>query len=113
MKPGSSLEKDVQRVYTFLLNMRDEGVVVGNPVFMTGKSGEQHEIDVYYEFTRAGIRHRVAIESARSLLLMPFPGGMIKQRDGGGGIPLRELEQTNPSGESLVTKPRDRSSVPC
>ena len=51
--------------------------------------------------------------SARSLLLMPFPGGMIKQRDGGGGIPLRELEQTNPSGESLVTKPRDRSSVPC
>lgn len=62
MKPGSSLEKDVQRVYTFLLNMRDEGVVVGNPVFMTGKSGEQHEIDVYYEFTKAGIRHRVAIE---------------------------------------------------
>lgn len=62
MKLGASLEKDVQRVYSFLLNMRDEGVVVGNPVFMTGKSGEQHEIDVYYEFSRAGIRHRVAIE---------------------------------------------------
>ncbi|WP_175971147.1 restriction endonuclease [Burkholderia sp. BCC0322] len=62
MKPGSSLEKDVQRVYTFLLNMRDEGVVVGNQVYMTGKSGEQHEIDVYYEFLKAGIRHRVAIE---------------------------------------------------
>ena len=46
-------------------------------------------------------------------LLMAFAGGMIKQRDGGGGIPLRELEQTNPSGESPVTKPRDRSSVPC
>jgi len=62
MKPGSSLEKDVQRVYSFLLNMRDEGVVVGNSVYMTGKSGVQHEIDVYYEFSRAGIRHRVAIE---------------------------------------------------
>lgn len=62
MKLGSSLEKDVQRVYSFLLNMRDDGVVVGNPVFMTGKSGVQHEIDVYYEFTKAGIRHRVAIE---------------------------------------------------
>jgi hypothetical protein len=62
MKPGSSLEKDVQRVYSFLLNMRDEGVVVGNPIFMTGKSGVQHEVDVYYEFPRAGIRHRVAIE---------------------------------------------------
>lgn len=62
MKPGSSLEKDVQRVYSYLLNMRDEGVVVANSVFMTGKSGVQHEVDVYYEFLRAGIRHRVAIE---------------------------------------------------
>lgn len=62
MKPGSSLEKDVQQVYSFLLNMRDEGVVVGNKLFMAGKSGVQHEIDVYYEFSRAGIRHRVAVE---------------------------------------------------
>lgn len=56
------MEKDVQRVYTYLLNMRDEGVVVGNTVIMTGKSGVQHEVDVYYEFSKAGIRHRVAIE---------------------------------------------------
>lgn len=42
--------------------MRDEGVMVANPVFMTGKSGAQHEIDVFYEFDKAGIRHRVAIE---------------------------------------------------
>ena len=62
MKSGSSLEKDVQRVYSFLLNMRDENVVVANRVFMTGKPGAQHEIDVYYEFLRAGIRHHVAIE---------------------------------------------------
>lgn len=56
------MEKDVQQVYSYLLNMRDEGVVVGNTVFMTGKSGVQHEVDVYYEFAKAGIRHRVAIE---------------------------------------------------
>jgi hypothetical protein len=62
MKRGTSLEKGVQQVYTYLLNMRDEGVVVGNSIFMTGKSGVQHEIDVYYEFSKAGIRHRVAIE---------------------------------------------------
>ena len=62
MKPGTSLEKDVRHVYSYLLNMRDEGVVVGNSVFMTGKSGVQHEIDVFYEFARVGIRHRVAIE---------------------------------------------------
>lgn len=62
MKPGKSLERDVQRIYTYLLNLRDEGVIVANSVVMTGKSGVQHEIDVYYEFSRAGIRHRVAIE---------------------------------------------------
>lgn len=62
MKPGKAFENDVQRIYTFLLNMKDEGVVVGSSVYMTGKSGEQHEVDVYYEFTNAGIRHRVAIE---------------------------------------------------
>jgi hypothetical protein len=62
MKPGSSMEEDVHYVYHQLLNMRDEGVVVGKSVFMVGKSGCQNEIDVYYEFLRAGIRHRVAIE---------------------------------------------------
>lgn len=62
MKPGKVLEQQVQQVYASLLNMKDEGVVVGNSVLMTGKSGLKHEIDVYYEFVRAGIRHRVAIE---------------------------------------------------
>ncbi|MCP1375167.1 restriction endonuclease [Dyella lutea] len=62
MKAGSALEQDVKTVYSYLLNMKDEGVVVANNVFMTGKSGVQHEIDVYYEFARAGIRHRVTIE---------------------------------------------------
>jgi hypothetical protein len=62
MRRGESLERDVQRVYSFLLNMRDEGVVVGRSVFINGKSGVQHEVDVYYEFAKAGLRHRVAIE---------------------------------------------------
>lgn len=62
MKPGSSLEKNVQWIYSYLLNMKDEGVVVGNSVTMVGKSGARHEVDVYYEFGRAGVRHRVAIE---------------------------------------------------
>jgi hypothetical protein len=42
--------------------MKDEGVVVGHRVLMAGKSGVSHEIDVYYEFDKAGVRHRVAIE---------------------------------------------------
>lgn len=62
MRSGVSLEKNVQQVYSALLNMRDEGVIVGNSVVITGKSGVQHEMDVYYEFPKAGIKHRVAIE---------------------------------------------------
>lgn len=57
-----NLEQDVQGIYSFLLNMKDEGVMVGRRVIMTGKSGAQHEVDVYYEFEKAGLRHRVAIE---------------------------------------------------
>jgi hypothetical protein len=62
MKPGKSLELDVRRIYNYLLNMRDEGVVVGHDVSVIGKSGVRHQVDVYYEFKRAGISHRVAIE---------------------------------------------------
>lgn len=62
MKLGDTLEKHVQFVYTSLLNMKDEGIVVGNKVSMKGRRGDVHEIDVFYEFTKAGIKHRVAIE---------------------------------------------------
>ncbi len=59
---GNSLESYVQYVYQSLLNMRNEGVVVSKNAKLRGKSGAMHEIDVFYEFVRAGIRHRVAVE---------------------------------------------------
>lgn len=62
MGSGKQLEADVQQIFTYLLNMKDEGVTVGRNVVLKGRSGQGHEIDVYYEFERAGIRHRVAIE---------------------------------------------------
>lgn len=59
---GNSLESYVQHVYQSLLNLRDEGVLVSKKAKLRGKSGAMHEVDVFYEFVRAGIRHRVAVE---------------------------------------------------
>lgn len=59
---GKALEKHVQQVYSFLLNMKDEGVIVGQDVQLVDKFGRSHQIDVYYQFERAGITHKVAIE---------------------------------------------------
>lgn len=56
------LEQYVQYVYSSLLNLRDEGVVVSNNVTLVGKSGAKHEVDVYYQFERSRVIHRVAFE---------------------------------------------------
>lgn len=45
-----------------LLNLKDEGVLVSRDATVRGKSGEDYQIDVYYEFLRANVRHRVIIE---------------------------------------------------
>lgn len=56
------LESYVQYIYSTLLNLKDEGVVVSRNAVMFGKSRAKHEIDVFYQFERAGLVHRVAIE---------------------------------------------------
>lgn len=62
MSSGIELEKHVQQVYSFLLNMKDEGIVVGQDVQIVDKFGRSHQVDVYYQFEKAGITHKVAIE---------------------------------------------------
>lgn len=62
MNNGEKLEKHVQQVYTFLLNMKDEGVIVGHDVQIIDKMGRPHQVDVFYQFEKAGIIHKVAIE---------------------------------------------------
>ncbi|MEN4918448.1 restriction endonuclease [Achromobacter spanius] len=62
MNDGRELERHVQQVYSFLLNMRDEGIVVGQDVQIVDKFGRSHQVDVYYQFEKAGITHKVAIE---------------------------------------------------
>ncbi|MEE9682374.1 restriction endonuclease [Lelliottia amnigena] len=55
------LESYMQYVYSCLLNLQNEGVVVSRRAVLKGKS-TNHEIDVFYQFERAGVTHKVAIE---------------------------------------------------
>lgn len=59
---GKSLESYVEFVYSTLLNLKDEGVIVSSNAILKGRSGAKHEIDVFYQFERSGINHKVAIE---------------------------------------------------
>ncbi|GAB7023797.1 restriction endonuclease [Salidesulfovibrio brasiliensis] len=59
---GKEFEDHIHYIYDMLLNMKDEGVVVEKNIKLETKLGRKHQIDVYYEFSRAGITHRVAIE---------------------------------------------------
>ncbi|WP_431476400.1 restriction endonuclease [Massilia eburnea] len=56
------LEDHVKQVYEFLLSIEGENVVVGRNVQLRGKTGNSYKLDVFYEFEKAGFRHRVAFE---------------------------------------------------
>ncbi|MCD0493741.1 restriction endonuclease [Chromobacterium violaceum] len=44
------------------MDLKGEKVLVARDVTIRGRNGLDHQIDVYYEFELAGIRHQVAIE---------------------------------------------------
>jgi len=44
---GKTFESYVQFVYSTLLNLKDEGVVVSSNAMLKGRSGAKHEIDVF------------------------------------------------------------------
>ncbi|GGB29325.1 restriction endonuclease [Mucilaginibacter rubeus] len=62
---GRILEDYVEYVYRFLLDLEskedDEPIIISRNVRME-KNGYSNEFDIYYEFSKAGIRHKVAIE---------------------------------------------------
>lgn len=62
MKKGTDWEDYVHHVYSTLLNLKGERIQVSKRTTFVVPSGETYEIDVYYEFWKAGVRHRVAIE---------------------------------------------------
>lgn len=65
MNQNTEYEKYTQEIYQQLLNT-DFGnvktVEVLHNVKLRGRSGQEHQIDVYWEYEIAGLRRKVAIE---------------------------------------------------
>lgn len=59
---GADFENYVHFVYNTLLNLKGERIQVAKRTIFKLASGESYEIDIYYEFSHVGIRHRVAVE---------------------------------------------------
>lgn len=63
MKSGTEYELMVKNVYDRLYATEGvENPIIQHNVKFIGKSGATHQIDLYWEFTVAGVRHRVAVE---------------------------------------------------
>lgn len=63
MNANIEYEKFTQEIYQELVNADVlKATRVQHNVKLKGKSGQEHQIDVYWEYEIAGFRHRVAIE---------------------------------------------------
>lgn len=63
MNANIEYEKFTQEIYQELVNADVlKATRVQHNVKLKSKSGQEHQIDVYWEYEIAGVRHRVAIE---------------------------------------------------
>jgi hypothetical protein len=62
MNNGATFEGYVHYVYDSILNLRGEKIQVSKNTVFRVNERESYEIDIYYEFVHAGVRHRVAVE---------------------------------------------------
>ena len=63
MNPNIEYEKFTQEIYQELVNAdAPKATNVQHNVKLKGKSGQEHQIDVYWEYEIAGVKHKVAIE---------------------------------------------------
>lgn len=63
MNPNIEYEKFTQEIYQELVNTDVvKTTEVKHNIKLTGKSGQEHQIDVYWEYEIAGVKHKVAIE---------------------------------------------------
>ena len=63
MNPNTEYEKFAQEIYQGLLNEEIiKAIQVQHNVKLRGKSGQLHQVDVYWEYELAGVNHKVAIE---------------------------------------------------
>jgi hypothetical protein len=68
MKLGAELESYIQYVYEVMLNLKGESILVSKNAIMVGKSNVKHEIDVFYQFEKANVIHKVAIECKDTII---------------------------------------------
>ena len=81
MKPYSEFELFTQRVYQKLVNNDVlKPTIVQHNIKLKGKSGCEHQIDVYWEYEIAGNLHRVAIECKNYNTLIPI--GKVREFKG-------------------------------
>lgn len=72
MNPNTEFERFTQRIYQKLVNNDVlKPTTVMHNVKLKGKSGCEHQIDVYWEYEIAGNMHRVAIECKNYDSLVP------------------------------------------
>ncbi len=63
MNQNTEYEMLAQEIYQGLIDAQGiETIVVQHNVKLPGNSGQKHQIDVYWEYEIAGVRHKVAIE---------------------------------------------------
>jgi hypothetical protein len=63
MGKGIDYEKFTQEVYQSLIDAQGLGTIkVQHNIKIKGKSGQKHQIDVYWEYVIAGVKHCTAIE---------------------------------------------------
>ena len=63
MNPNIEYEKFTQEIYQELVNAdAPKATNVQHNVKLKGKSGQEHQIDVYWEYEIAGVKQKVAIE---------------------------------------------------
>ena len=63
MASDTEYEKFTQEIYQSLINAQGITTVeVKHNIKIEGRSGQKHQVDVYWEYEIAGVRHRAAIE---------------------------------------------------
>ena len=73
MSPYTEFERFTQRIYQKLVNNDViKPIIVQHNVKLKGKSGCEHQIDVYWEYEIDGYLHRVAIECKNYDTLVPI-----------------------------------------
>ena len=73
MNPNTEYELFTQQIYQQLVNLDVKWKTeVQHNVKLEGRSGQKHQIDVYWEYEIAGNKHRVAIECKNYNKLVPI-----------------------------------------